>query len=63
MYQMDLFQYMIEETRLKGQSIICPQCNELKVMELNCKRICTNCGYKEDCSDLFVEELTHEPRV
>lgn len=33
------------------------------VMELNCKRLCTNCGYKEDCSDLFIEELTNESRV
>lgn len=30
----------------------CPIC-EAELYGLHCKRICANCGYREDCSDLF----------
>jgi len=30
----------------------CPLCGTA-LFALHCKRICRNCGYREDCSDLF----------
>ncbi|MFN0137651.1 MAG: hypothetical protein ACKVS9_16220 [Phycisphaerae bacterium] len=30
----------------------CPLC-EAAMFGVHCKQVCPNCGYKEDCSDLF----------
>lgn len=34
------------------KKLICPICGSMMV-GLHCKLICENCGYREDCSDLF----------
>ena len=60
--QLNLFQYMVEEAKLNQRKLTCPLCSGT-VMELKCKRICTNCGYQEDCSDLFIEEPDNERRT
>lgn len=31
---------------------VCPLC-ETPLLGFHCKLICSNCGYREDCSDLF----------
>ncbi len=33
----------------------CPICGEA-LLGVHCKLICRNCGYREDCSDLFAME-------
>ncbi len=39
---------------------VCPIC-EGTMIGLHCKLICVNCGYREDCSDLFlVETRAHD---
>ncbi len=32
----------------------CPNCG-YEMEEINCKLVCDNCTYREDCSDLFEE--------
>lgn len=34
------------------QKLVCPICGALMI-GVHCKLICENCGYREDCSDLF----------
>lgn len=60
--QLNLFQYMLEEVKLNQRKLSCPICGGT-VTEFKCKRTCTNCGYQEDCSDLFPEELKDERLV
>ena len=38
----------------------CPRCGT-RLQGLHCKLVCTNCGYREDCSDLFSPEQESEP--
>ena len=33
---------------------ICPICDS-EMINVRCKLLCNNCGYREDCSDLFSE--------
>jgi ribosomal protein L40E len=34
------------------QKLVCPICGAV-LIGVHCKLICENCGYREDCSDLF----------
>jgi hypothetical protein len=38
----------------------CPICEGL-MFGVHCKLICRNCGYKEDCSDLFPHRPPEPP--
>ncbi|MBI2069326.1 MAG: hypothetical protein HYT79_01885 [Elusimicrobia bacterium] len=36
-----------------GGEDLCPRCGFKDWLKAKCKKICQNCGYTEDCSDLF----------
>ena len=38
----------------ESKTFLCPICDG-PMFGVHCKLICKNCGYKEDCSDLFPE--------
>lgn len=39
-------------SRMSGEAPACPICNA-PLIGIHCKQLCRNCGYREDCSDLF----------
>jgi hypothetical protein len=41
-------------TRSTGDAKVCLLCGAA-MYGVHCKLICPNCGYREDCSDLFPE--------